>query len=99
MIVVFTNEAAADLERIGDWIARDNPRRAVSFVEELVACCIRIADAPEGFPLLRDHRRSGVRRRPHGQYLVFYRLRAGRIEILHVLHGAQDYAAILFPEG
>ncbi|MBE7243430.1 MAG: type II toxin-antitoxin system RelE/ParE family toxin [Actinomycetospora chiangmaiensis] len=99
MIVVFTDEAAADLERIGDWIARDNPRRAVSFVEELVACCLRIADAPEGFPLLPDHRRSGVRRRPHGPYLVFYRLQAGRIEILHVLHGAQDYAAILFPAG
>ena len=36
MIVVFTAEAEADLERIGDFIAQDNPRRAASFVTELV---------------------------------------------------------------
>ncbi|MGE8131712.1 type II toxin-antitoxin system RelE/ParE family toxin [Methylobacterium sp. NPDC080182] len=97
MIVVFTEEAEADLERIGDHIAGDNPDRAVSFVDELVDCCRRLADAPRGYPLVPRYRRSGVRRRPYGRYLVFYRLGADRIEILHVLHGAQDYEAILFP--
>lgn len=97
MIVAFTEEAEADLERIGDHIAGDNPDRAVSFVGELVACCRRLADTPRGYPLVPRYRLSGVRRRPYGRYLVFYRVGAERIDILHVLHGAQDYEAILFP--
>jgi len=35
MKVLITAEAEADLEAIGDYIARDNPARALSFVREL----------------------------------------------------------------
>jgi plasmid stabilization system protein ParE len=31
--------------------------------------------------------------------LIFYRLSGNRIEVLHVLHGARDYEAVLFPKG
>jgi plasmid stabilization system protein ParE len=34
MTLVFSPKAAEDLEEIGDYIARDNPQRAVSFIEE-----------------------------------------------------------------
>lgn len=43
MIVVFADEAEADLERIGDYIAQDNPRRAFTYVQELRARCERLA--------------------------------------------------------
>src|SRR3954453_10701956 len=84
--------------RLGDYIARDNPRRAVSFVSELVECCSRLADMPRGFPLVPRYQHPGVRRRPYGEYLIFYRLneQADRIEVLHILNGARDYEAILF---
>ena len=35
MRLVFSRRAEFDLEEIGDYIARDNPRRAVSFVNEI----------------------------------------------------------------
>src|SRR5271165_4459798 len=35
MKLVFTDEATADLREIADWIAAGNPRRALSFVDEL----------------------------------------------------------------
>ena len=35
MIIVLTREAEHDLEQIGDYIALDNPHRALSFVREL----------------------------------------------------------------
>lgn len=38
-----------------------------------------------------------LRRRVYGNYLIFYDLRPEAVEILHVLHGARDYAAIVFP--
>jgi plasmid stabilization system protein ParE len=48
MIVVITEAAERELERISDWIAADNPHRAETFVRELVEKCLRIADTPRG---------------------------------------------------
>ena len=98
MIVVFTAEAEADLERIGDVIAQDNPRRAVSFVTELVERCLRLVEFPEGFPLVPLYADSGVRRRSYSSYLIFYRVRGERIEILHVMSGVRDWESLLFPD-
>ncbi|MFL5069704.1 MAG: type II toxin-antitoxin system RelE/ParE family toxin, partial [Xanthobacteraceae bacterium] len=39
MNVVITDPAADDLETIGDWIAKDNPVRALTFVRELRVAC------------------------------------------------------------
>lgn len=40
MIVRITAEAERDLESIGDFTARDNPERAMSFLQELRAKCL-----------------------------------------------------------
>ncbi len=97
MIVHLSAEAEQDLERIADYIALDNPARAVSFLQELRSKCLALADMPERFPLVPRYEASGVRRRGHGNYLIFYRVEPEKVVIVHVLHGAQDYSAILFP--
>ena len=43
-------QAEIDLREIGDYIARDNPQRAASFVGELLAHSKRIAEQPEAYP-------------------------------------------------
>ena len=98
MIVVLSVAAKADLEDIGDRIAQDSPRRAESFVEEVYDCCLRLAGAPKAFPLLPRYEAAGLRRRVHGNYLIFYRVEADRIFIVRVLHGAMDYERLLFPK-
>jgi toxin ParE1/3/4 len=98
MIVVITEAAEADLEAIGDWIAADNPARALTFVLELRDRCLALADMPRAYPLVPRYEHLGVRRRSHRDYLIFYRIAGERIEVLHVLHGARDYEPILFPE-
>ncbi|MCV9998357.1 type II toxin-antitoxin system RelE/ParE family toxin [Pararhizobium sp. YC-54] len=98
MIVVFTDAAERDIEHIGDYIACDNPARAGTFVRELIDRCERLAQSPHAFPLVPRYAHAGVRRRPYKGYLIFYRIGSGRIEILHILNGVQDYDAILFPE-
>ena len=97
MIVHLSAEAEYDLEMIGDHIARDNPVRALSFLQELRAKCLGLAEMPERFPLVPRFETSGVRRRGHGDYLIFYRVEAEKVVIIHILHGAQDYSAILSP--
>ena len=99
MIVELTAAAEADLEAIGDYIAQDNPVRALSFVRELSRSCLELTDMPEAWPIVPRYEHHGVRRRVHGRYLIFYRVSDGRITILHVLNGAMDVEAILFPNG
>jgi toxin ParE1/3/4 len=97
MNVEFSAEAEADLEAIADDIARDNPVRALSFVREIVERCIGLAEMPEAFPLVPRYQHHGIRRRVHGRYLIFYRALGDRITILHILNGAMDVEALLFP--
>jgi toxin ParE1/3/4 len=99
MIVELTAAAEADLEAIGDYIARDNPVRAASFVAELYRNCLNIADMPEAWPVVLRYEHHGIRRRVHGRYLIFYRIGDVQITILHILNGAMEVEPILFPEG
>ncbi len=98
MILEFSNEAESDLEQIADHIARDNPRRALSFVRELRSKCEDLVDSPEGFVFVPRYEHHGIRRRIHGNYLIFYRAENAKVVIVHVLHGATDYRAVLFPD-
>jgi toxin ParE1/3/4 len=98
MKLVFTDEAKADLLHIGESIAEDNPVRAFTFVDELEDRCARLTGMPRAYQLVPRHENSDVRRVPHGDYLIFYRVTADTVEILHVLHGARDYGPILFPD-
>jgi toxin ParE1/3/4 len=52
--LIFTHQAEADLEAIGDHIALDSPFRAVTFIRELRADCLELRTMPE-----RYRRRSG----------------------------------------
>jgi plasmid stabilization system protein ParE len=52
------------------------------------------------FPVVPRYEDCGVRHRVHGNYQIFYRIvgqPAERIDVIHVLHGARNYGAILFP--
>jgi plasmid stabilization system protein ParE len=95
--VVFSNNAERDLEDIGDWIAQDNADRAVSFVVELREACRAVGSRPRAYPFVDRARDPALRRKVHGNYLIFYDVGANAVEILHVLHGARDYAQIIFP--
>jgi toxin ParE1/3/4 len=86
---VFSRLAEADLEAIGDYIANDNPRRALSFVRELRSRCQAIGGHPRAAPL-RPELGRGVRMVVFGAYLIFYRHRPDRVVIERVLHGARD---------
>jgi toxin ParE1/3/4 len=98
MVVIVTGPAEADLEHIADSIATHNPVRALTFVRELRDKCEALADAPRAYPLVPRYEHFGIRRRPYGHYLIFYRIGVGTIDIVHILHGAQNYEPFLFPE-
>jgi plasmid stabilization system protein ParE len=93
----FSTESKADLREIGDYIALDNPLRALTFVDELEECCRALAEMPLRFPRVP---RSGMemRRRVFKGYSIFYVLDGDAVTIARVLNNAVDYEQKLFPE-
>ncbi|TVS21024.1 MAG: type II toxin-antitoxin system RelE/ParE family toxin [Planctomycetaceae bacterium] len=96
MRLTLTPLAEQDLEAIGDYIAADNPIRAVSFIRELRAQCPRIAANPPGYRL-RPELGDDIRSSAYGNYVISFVASPEEITIIRILHGAPDIPAILTP--
>ncbi len=93
--VVFNPMAAADLEEIVTYIARDNAMAAEDVRQDIL-------DTAEGLgyqpglgirPRFSAPRFTGVRFLPaqkYPTYLLFYRELAAEVEVLRVLHGSRN---------
>lgn len=83
----WTRRALADLARIAEHIAADNPIAAADFVADVRAKVLHL----QRFPLLgrigslQDTRELVV----HRNYLITYRARADEVQLLQVWHVAQ----------
>ncbi|MGI3899841.1 MAG: type II toxin-antitoxin system RelE/ParE family toxin [Janthinobacterium lividum] len=86
--------ATADLGDIRDWIAKGDPKRAVSYLEELDALFGRISVRPLiGRP--REEIGRGGRSIVHHSHVVFYRQVGTSIEISRVIHGRRNLGRVL----
>jgi toxin ParE1/3/4 len=70
MIVVISDTAEAEQEAVGDWIAKANPTRALSFVMEPRHRCEALSYAPSSFSLVPRYVRHGIRRQPYRDYSI-----------------------------
>ncbi|HUB49003.1 MAG TPA: type II toxin-antitoxin system RelE/ParE family toxin [Acetobacteraceae bacterium] len=89
--LLLSPRAAIDLEEIAEYIARDNPVRAISFVAELEAKCRAVAETPELYPA-RGDLAPGLRMAVHGRCLVLYRdlPEENVVRIERVVHGSRN---------
>jgi toxin ParE1/3/4 len=89
--LLLSPRAAADLADIAEYIARDNPGRAATFIAEIEATCRAVAAAPDIYPARLDLA-PGLRMAVHGRYLVLFRDLADQnvVRVERVLHGARD---------
>jgi toxin ParE1/3/4 len=89
--------ADKDFLSILDWIAKDNPGRAVEFVERIEKRIEKLETHPflgviPRHPKLRDY---GYRILIIEKYLVFYVVRGRTIRIHRVIHGSRHYEGLL----
>lgn len=90
MKVYWTRLAARQLELAYEYIDRDSADAAERQIDRIEAAVQRIS----AFPMMgRNGLRAGTREFavPRTPYIVVYRVREERIEILAVLHGAQNW--------
>lgn len=90
MRVRWLARALHNLEDIGNYIARDDPAAAMRMVDRVESCTSGLAANPERG---RRGRVDGTRELviPGTPYLVVYRLSATTVDVLRVLHGAQQW--------
>lgn len=80
--------AVEDFEAIGDFIAANDPARALSFIEEMLGVCSRIAERPRAFQR-RDELLPGLRQAVHDRYLIPFAAADQGVVIERIVHGAR----------
>ena len=90
MNVVWLHRAMNDRDAQMDFIGQDNPLAAITAGDAIAAQISTLADQPE---IGRPGRRAGTRelvisRTP---FVAVYRIAGGRIEVLRLLHGSQQW--------
>ncbi len=97
--VVFTATARNDLLNISEYIALDNPDRAISFVKEMVKSFEKtLSIFPESGQLYTEHNfDSDIRIMPYGKYIGFYQVNKTEkaVEILYIFNSKQDIVGFI----
>jgi plasmid stabilization system protein ParE len=78
-----------DLEAIADWIAQDNPRRAVTFIREIREAFRRIGADPLLYQLRPDIGED-ARAAIVGRYLILFWIDGRVVRIERVVFGGRD---------
>jgi plasmid stabilization system protein ParE len=87
--LIWSPQAAADLEAICDFIARDSPEYARIFAARVVALVEGIPAHPEAGRIVPEMERAELRERLLGNYRIIYRLKHEAVEVVTILHGAR----------
>lgn len=90
MEIIWRPRAIEDLEHARAYIARENPRAARRVLSLILAAIARLPQTPD---IGRPGRVPGTRELviPRTPYLVAYTVHAGQLQILDILHGAQEW--------
>lgn len=85
--VVWSPEAAEDVEAIAAYIARDSAFYAAAVVEKLLTTAAQLPSFPEVGRMVPELNDDTIRERLVYSYRLIYRLRAEDILIVAVIHG------------
>ena len=90
MIIVWSPRAIEHLAHLRSYIARDNPNAANRIARTLLDALERLAELPN---LGRPGRVAGTRELvvPGTPYVIPYRLRGDRLEVIGIFHGRQRW--------
>ena len=85
---------AGDLEAIADFIAQDNPHRALTFLQEIQQKIFRIGEQPALYQLRPDIGEA-ARLALVGDYLILFRVVGDAVRIERIVYGGRDLPGLL----
>lgn len=89
----WTDRAVADLEEIGDFIARDKPAAARAWVGRLQERARAAATTPQAGRVVPELGRQDIREVILRSYRIVYRVQAGGIVVLTIFEGHRALGA------
>lgn len=94
MKVVWSRRAIRHLTHVRKYIAKDSPKAAQEVATRILEAVERLADYPN---LGHPGRKPGVRELvvPQTPYIIPYRVRGERVELIAVFHGRQQWPDLL----
>ena len=92
--IIWTFEAADDLEAIATYIARDSGFYARSFVREIRDASFSLKEFPERGRMVPEFSNTAVRELFIEEYRLIYRIEESRIVVLGIIHGKRDLKAL-----
>ncbi|MFO0762077.1 MAG: type II toxin-antitoxin system RelE/ParE family toxin [Byssovorax sp.] len=93
--LLWTRRAEVDLERIGDYIAADDPIAAERWVQKLMDQARKVLDAPLGGRVVPEFRLNDIRETFLRTYRIVYRVRDDTVTVLTVFEGHRRLPASL----
>ena len=90
MKVHWTDTAQRHLDAIYHFIAQDSPAYAKRMVDRLTRRSQQIGDFPFSGRSVPEYQMQQIREVIEGPYRIIYYIKADQIDVLAVLHGAQD---------
>jgi toxin ParE1/3/4 len=89
MKIFWTKEALLRLQKIEEYISRDNPIGAIEFVDKLVTVAETIIDNPRKGRMVPELSLENIRELLHQNYRIVYLLKKNSVDILTVFEGHQ----------
>jgi len=95
--ILYLSIAERDLTDIFEYIYKDNPSVAASFLNTIDNTIAKLADFPEMGKVPNDSRLKnlGYRMLIIDEYIVFYVIKEKIVEIRRILHGKRKYEFLL----
>lgn len=89
--VIWSGEAADDLQAIAEYIERDSPRYAAAVVGKITALTRSLPKYPRLGRIVPEFEREDIRERLMFSYRIVYQICENTILIVNVIHGRRQY--------
>lgn len=94
MNIEYSPAVENDLDAVADYIARDNPGRALTFILEIYGEIKAIGKHPLHYRL-RPELGADARLARVGRYVILFAVLGDTVRIERVVHGARDLPSLL----
>ena len=90
--VIWADGAVADLDAAADYISKDSPAYAASFVLQSLEAARSLGDLPERGRVVPEFKMEDIREIFVFSYRLIYRIDELRVSVLAFIHGRRDFS-------
>jgi len=98
MKVTWTNHALEQLVQVYDYISKDSKYFAKKTVDDLTQYSKKLNQYPQLGRIVHEVNNKNIRELLHGHFRIIYKIKKDRIDILALIHTAQQFPTHYFIE-